>query len=96
MEDWDYYYRLQNLEQWWPDMKDGKPDYDMHPNHLAKWDQFTLWWLLEKNPKYKDIKLKYFDEEIRWNFYAIFPESENYTDNPIIVMHYSGQKAGLE
>ena len=50
----------------------------------------------EKYPKYKDIKLKYFDEEIRWNFYAIFPESENYTDNPIIVMHYSGQKAGLE
>ena len=90
MTDWNHYYRLQRTKEWWPSMKDGKPDYTEHPQHLEPWDQFTLWWLLNHNPKYKDIKLKHFEEEVRWNFYTSFSEEENYTGKDIIVYHYSG------
>jgi hypothetical protein len=90
MKDWDHYYRLQSLKIWWPDMKDGRPDYSNHPQHLQPWDQFTLWWLINKNPKYKDIKLKFFDEEVRWNWYSTFSDKENYTGKPPVIFHYSG------
>lgn len=91
MEDWDHYYRLQRQKMWWPDMKDGKPDYSHYPQHLEQWDQFTLWWLINKNPKYKNIKLKFFDEEIRWNWYTYYDEEiDNYTGKPRIIFHCSG------
>jgi hypothetical protein len=90
MKDWDHYYKLQRLKMWWPDMKDGRPDYTNHPQHLEPWDQFTLWWLINKNPKYKNIKLKFFDEEIRWNWYTVFEDEENYTGKPPIIFHFSG------
>lgn len=92
MKDWNHYYRMQRVKQWWPDMKDGRPDYSKHPAHLEEWDQFTLWWLLNHNPKYKNIKLKFFDEEVRWNWYFTFKEEENYTDKGIVIFHASGMK----
>lgn len=90
MKDWDEYYRKQKSRTWWPDMKDGQPDYTKHPQHLESWDQFTLWWLLNHNPKYKNIKLKHFDEEVRWNWYFCYKEEENYTNKDIIIFHASG------
>lgn len=88
MVDWAKYYKLQKLRLWWPEIKNDKPDYTNIPQHLEEWDQFTLWWLLEKNKKYKNIKLKYFDEEIRWNFYSVYNKSENYTNKEIVIYHY--------
>lgn len=92
MKDWDYYYREQRLKTWWPDMVDNRPSYKRHPEFLEQWDQFTLWWLLNENPKYKDIKLKLFDEEIRWNWYQVFADKENYTGKDIIIYHMSGME----
>jgi hypothetical protein len=89
MNDWFYYYRQQQLGIWWPDLKDGKPDYDKHPKHLKAWDQFTLWWLINKNSKYKNIKLKLFDDDERWNWYSSYTEIENKSGKDIIVYHYS-------
>lgn len=91
MKDWDSYYRRQRQKTWWPDMVDNKPSYERHPQILEQWDQFTLWWLMNENPKYKDLKIKLFDEEIRWNFYSNFSEEENYTNKDIIIHHMSGQ-----
>lgn len=91
MSDWDFYYRGQRQKTWWPDMIDGRPSYKRHPQSIEQWDQFTLWWLTNENPKYKDLKIKLFDEEIRWNFYSKFTEEENYTDKDIIIYHRSGE-----
>lgn len=91
MKDWDSYYRSQRQKTWWPDMVDGKPSYERHPKILEQWDQFTLWWLINENPKYKNLKIKLFEEEIRWNFYSNFSEEENYTGKEIVIHHMSGQ-----
>ena len=89
MKDWDFYYKQQLLGFWWPDLKDGTPDYDKHPEHLKKWDQFTLWWLTNINPKYKKIKIKLFEDDERWNWYASFDKKENKSEKDIIIFHYS-------
>ena len=90
MKDWDYYYKNQQNGTWWPDIKDNKPDYTKHPEHLKPWDQFTLWWLINKNPKYKNIKLKLFDDDERWNWYSNFLDKENTSGKEIIIYHMSG------
>lgn len=92
MEDWYRYYQLQTSGQWWPDLKDGKPDYDKHPKWLSRWDQFTLWYLTNKDPKYKDLKIKHFEEEVRWNWTAYYLDFENATGKDIILNHLSGAK----
>ncbi len=95
MVDWDYYYRAAKAKVWWPDYKDDKPDYDLHPADLSKWDQFTLWWLIDKNPKYKDLKIGSFDDEYRWNWYSVYGKSKtvsekiNPENKPSIIFHWS-------
>jgi hypothetical protein len=94
MIDWNEYYQKQQSNMWWPDLKDGKPDYEKYPEDLGKWDQFTLWWLINKNPKYKNVKLKLFEEDERWNWYCNFKESDNKSGKDIIIFHYSS--AGIK
>lgn len=73
LKDWNNLYKLQKSLDWWPDYtEDGKPDFDKHPEWMSAFDQFTLWWLTEKNPKYKDLKIGFFDEDVRWNWYSKF------------------------
>jgi hypothetical protein len=90
MIDWNYYYKQQQLGIWWPDLEDDRPNYNKHPEHLKSWDQFTLWWLINKNSKYKNIKLKLFEEDERWNWYTSYNDSENKSGKDIIIYHYSG------
>ena len=90
MLDWNYYYRKQQLRTWWPDLNNNKPDYKKHPEHLKSWDQFTLWWLINKNPKYKNIKLKLFEDDERWNWYSSYNNDENKSGKDIVIYHHSG------
>lgn len=96
VKDWDYYYRRTREGSWWPDYKNGFPDYDLHPKNLGNWDQFTLWWLLDKNPKYKDLKIGSFKDEYRWNWYSSYDTSSiirqlvNPENKPPIIYHWSG------
>jgi len=92
MTDWFDIYDKQRKGKWWPLDENGEFDKERYPYHLRHWDQFTLWWLLNENPKYKDIKLKLFDEEIRWNWYQVFADKENYTGKDIIIYHMSGME----
>lgn len=95
MVDWNYYYRAAKAKKWWPDYKDGKPDYDLHPEHLSQWDQFTLSWLIDKNPKYKDLKIGSFDDEYRWNWYSTYGVNKkiesliNPENKPPVIFHWS-------
>jgi hypothetical protein len=99
VKDWDYYYRSAKSKTWWPAYKDNKPDYDLHPADLSIWDQFSLWWLIEKNPKYKDLKIGSFKDEYRWNWYSSYDTSKIIRDliNPDkktpIIYHWS---AGID
>ena len=58
-----------------------------------KWfDQTTLWWLTEQEPKYKDLKIGFFDDDIRWNYFTQY-QYENLVSKegkPPIIRHYSG------
>ena len=97
MKDWDYYYRQAKQRTWWPDYKDGKPDYELHPDELANWDQFTLWWLIAKNIKYKDLKIGSFKDQYRWNWYSTYDYSKKVRDSinpenkPFIIFHWSNK-----
>lgn len=84
MDDWwDLTFRQMN-DTWWP---------DGYADSLKSWDQFSLWWLTEKEEKYKDLRVGIFDDDLRWNYYNALnwaitkPET-----GPVIIRHFS---AGL-
>jgi hypothetical protein len=59
---------------------------------LKHFDQTTLWWLTEKEPKYKDLKIGFFKDDIRWNYFTQY-QYENLVSEqgkPPILRHYSG------
>tara|TARA_R110000868_G_scaffold382366_1_gene648929 strand:- start:6132 stop:6884 length:753 start_codon:yes stop_codon:yes gene_type:complete len=85
MEDWYKYYIKQRERTWWPDRhENGSPNYDLHPQDMAIWDQFTLWWLSEKNTDYKNLKIGIFDESERWNYYSSYDIHFNIEVEPIV------------
>lgn len=85
--DWYFYTVKQYAKEWWPLNDKGKPDYFLYPPSLSRWDQFSLWWLTEKEPKYSKLKIKIFDDDARWNFYQVYQYDHN--KNPVIIRHYS-------
>jgi hypothetical protein len=71
-------------ERWYPEDT---------PHSMLRWDQFTLWWLTNKIPKYKDIKIGIFKENYRWNWFSSFgfDSNGNYrlVDKEPILIHHS-------
>jgi hypothetical protein len=91
MKMWNEYYRNQFAGNWWPAYKDGKKDFDLHPEVLRQFDQFTLWFLTEEHPYYKDLKVGVFEDGERWNWYMRY-EVKGFTkpEKGVIIQHYSG------
>jgi hypothetical protein len=59
---------------------------------MLRWDQFTLWWLVNKVPKYKELSIGIFKENYRWNWFTSFRQDENGKHNlvdkhPILIHH---------
>lgn len=91
LKDWNNLYRQQRHLEWWPDYdENGKPDFEKHPEWLYTFDQFTLWWLTEKSPKYKDLNIGFFEDDIRWNWYSGYHENKLKLTKPYIIYHLSG------
>ena len=85
MDDWWELTRKQMGDEWWP---------DGYSDSLKSWDQFSLWWLVEKDPKYKDLKVGIFDDDLRWNYYNALNWARTQPQTgPVILRHFS---AGLE
>jgi len=83
MQDWwDLTYKQMN-DTWWP---------EGYIDSLKSWDQFSLWWLTEKEEKYKDLKIGIFDDDLRWNYYNAFNWARTQPKDPVILRHFS---AGL-
>lgn len=90
MEDW---YKLtldQYQNRWWPKDEDGNSDFINYPESLRRWDQFSLWWLVNKEPKYKDLKVGIFDDDARWNHYSKY--KIQHCVKPIVIRHFSDSK----
>jgi len=88
LHDWYDLTVKQYSHDWWPVDKHGQPDFKNYPESLRRWDQFSLWWLLNKTPKYENIKIGRLDgdDDARWNYFAGY--RYDHCENPI-VMHYS-------
>jgi len=84
MTDWWELTKAQMDDQWWP---------DGYAKSLKSWDQFSLWWLTEKDPKYKDLKVAIFKDDLRWNYYNAFNWAITQPEGPVVIRHYS---CGLE
>lgn len=77
MNDWYKYYKEQSAGKWWPTKEDGVTfDTENYPHHLKAWDQFTLFWLTEREEKYQSLKVATFDDPT---------EKLNYWSNMMVV-----------
>ena len=84
MMDWWELTKKQMSGQWWP---------KGYADSLKSWDQFSLWWLTEKEDKYKDLKIGIFEDDLRWNYYNALNWARTRPKGEVIIRHYS---AGLK
>lgn len=89
MMDWYNLTVEQYAGKWWPTKTDGSWDIDNYPRSLARWDQFSLWWLINKVPKYTTLKFGRLEneEDARWNRFSLY--KENHCTKPPVVWHHS-------
>tara|TARA_B110000902_G_scaffold213579_1_gene245153 strand:- start:22243 stop:22992 length:750 start_codon:yes stop_codon:yes gene_type:complete len=88
---WYDLYKLQLSDKWWPiDQETG--EWDLHAygkrEEQKYWDQFTLWYLTNKEQKWDDLNIGIFKDDLRWNYFSGMGKVGIGCDNPIIV-HYS-------
>jgi len=100
LKDWYDLTVDQYAGRWWPTKENSKElDYDIYPPTLKRWDQFSLWWLINKEPDYKDLKIGVLDNEYdcRWNYYHQYDASRDHMlgKDPVI-LHYSNSKYKIE
>lgn len=88
MKDWHELFVKQYANEWWPEDENGNWDCETHPRRLKNWDQFSLWWLVNKEPKYKDLKIGGFKENDRWNYWSLQHRKDPMPDN-VILYHKS-------
>lgn len=80
MSDWEQLTKDQMDNAWWP---------EGYSDSLKSWDQFSLWWLTEKEDKYKDLKVGIFEDDLRWNYYNAFNWAITKPKKPVVIRHYS-------
>ena len=81
MEDWYDLYLKQVNRTWKPNIQPW--------DKLYKFDQTTLWWLLNKEPKYNNIKVGNFADNLRWNYYHGYEQLKLFPKQEVIIKHYS-------
>jgi len=91
MNDWYNLTVAQYARLWWPTNEDGTEDLKNYPATLKRWDQFSLWWLTNKEPKYKDLKVGILEDDARWNYYSKYKYDHN--KEPVVLRHYSSSGA---
>lgn len=92
MERWWKLYTMQFRDEWWPtDPETGKWDLVNYGDRewMKYWDQFTLWYLLNKESKWSGISVGIFEDDIRWNHYTNFHSYQIRSKGPIVLMHQS-------
>ena len=87
MKEWYELTVEQYAGRWWPQKADGTEDLENYPKSFKRWDQFSLWWLVNKVPKYKDLKVSIFEDDARWNYFNGYLYHHN--KDPVVIRHYS-------
>ena len=82
--------------RWWPTKKDGSEDLDNYPESFKRWDQFSLWWLTNRDERFKDLKVGVIEDDARWNYYSKYKAHLNHNKEPIVIRHYSSSGAKQE
>ena len=93
IDDWYDLTVEQYAGRWWPKNPDGTEDLKNYPESFKRWDQFSLWWLVNKEPKYKDLKIGIIDDDARWNYYSKYRDYLKHNREPVVIRHYSSAKA---
>jgi len=88
---WYELFNLQHSKQWWPrDEKGNIDNYTYGPQEeMRHWDQFTLWWLTNKEEEWKDLKVGIFEDDLRWNYFTSFQRFSLVPKKPPVLLHYS-------
>jgi len=88
MNEWYELYDLQHSNLWRPDCFTN----DEQWNSLKKFDQTTLWYMVNIMEKYKDLKIGFFHDDIRWNYFTQYQYEnlKSIENKPVILRHYSG------
>jgi hypothetical protein len=88
MDEWDDLYRRQFSGAFKPEGFDAQ----QWNKDLKHFDQTTLWWLVNKVEKYKDLKIGFFEDDIRWNYFTQYGYNKlsSKSGKPPILRHYSG------
>lgn len=88
---WWELYCLQKNDLWWPtDPDTGKwAEKRYGDRHDMKWwDQFTLWYLLNEDPEWKDMNVEIIPEGERYNEYSLFWANMR-NEKGAVFRHYS-------
>ena len=96
MHDWFDLTVEQYAGRWWPTKEDGTEDLENYPASFKRWDQFSLWWLTKKTPKYDSLKIGILEDDARWNYYSKYKEELQHNKEPVVLRHYSSSKAKQE
>lgn len=92
IKDWYEIYVQQQAGNWWPTKEDGTFDTYLYPHHLKQWDQFTLWWLTNKEEKYKDLKYGLFKDNLKWNYWGSLMSDPNHPmKDDTVLLHMSSR-----
>lgn len=84
MQDWYELYRVQETCNW------GTSQFAGFNSRMRPWDQFTIWYLLNRDVKYSSIKHGFFpDNGHSFNYIHLFDDLSEYRDIEQIVYHYT-------
>lgn len=89
---WWELFTLQYNNQWWPtDPETGKWDLVNYGdrNEMRYWDQFTLWWLFNREEKWSDLKVGVFEDDLRWNWYSAYGKFGIRPEGEPVFVHWS-------
>ena len=91
MMDWYDQWTKQQDTTWWPLNEHGQHDYDNFPESLRPWDQFSLWWLTNRVEKYSHLKVGIFENDLKWNYWAILDRNKHPMPEDTVIFHLSCQ-----
>ena len=91
MQYWFDLFVKQQAKEWWPTDEAGNWDTHNYPHENHIWDQFTLWWMTEKMPEWKDVKVSTFEKDYRWNYWALTDRTKEPLTDDVVVFHRSCQ-----
>ena len=91
MQDWYETYLVQDRCVW------SKSQFSKYSPRMQPWDQFTVWYLLNVDPKYKKLKHDFFPEGGHaYNYINLFENFDEFKDIEQIVYHYTIPRDRIE